>query len=104
MDDIQWIRVEDTPEEFDVNEYEKKLHADAEETMNLLSDLCHRTDVLVEQQREALCKWASQLLWLPFYLIPPPMFCRTTLITVHKVPVKYVIQVKMMIKIDQLIF
>lgn len=53
-DEIQWIRVEDGGDEFDVGEYEKKLHEDAEATKNLLSDLCQKTDLLAEQQRETL--------------------------------------------------
>lgn len=45
-----------TAEEFDISEYERKLRENTEETMNLVMNLCDRSDKLKEQQKSTLLR------------------------------------------------
>uniref|UniRef100_A0A8R1TUD9 Uncharacterized protein n=1 Tax=Onchocerca volvulus TaxID=6282 RepID=A0A8R1TUD9_ONCVO len=43
-------------EEFDITEYEKKLHDNAKQTMDLIGDLCNRSEQITGQQKETLLR------------------------------------------------
>uniref|UniRef100_A0A1I7VZ06 WD_REPEATS_REGION domain-containing protein n=1 Tax=Loa loa TaxID=7209 RepID=A0A1I7VZ06_LOALO len=43
-------------EDFDITEYEKKLYDNAKQTINLIGDLCNRSEQITEQQKETLLR------------------------------------------------